>query len=197
MKILYRIGTVFFTLSVFLMIGFVAIIGPAISRGFYKSQFQKVDEYGETVLDVVRYQSIYLDDEKASEYIENLTEEQLLDLMMHTMKYCLYLEEDLNITVDGEYLEIFREDEYSHMEDVKKVFGGGILIVGFAFLVFIASLILGIKNKKGYYLNSRKFPYYTLIGVFAVLAFIGLAAAIDFDKAFEIFHKIFFEEDVS
>ncbi len=192
-KILYKILAVFFTLSVFLISGFIAIIGPATNKGFYTSQFEKVDDFGETVLDNVRYQYRYLEDEKAKEYVKNMTSEQLMDLMMHTMKYCLFLEDDLNPVIDGERLEIFREDEYSHMEDVKGVFGGGMLIVLVGVAVFAVTLTLGLLKKKGYYENCRKYPYYTLIGVLLVLGFIGIAAAIDFDKAFEIFHKIFFD----
>lgn len=193
MKAIYKICAVFFTLSVFLILGFISIMIPATSTAFYSSQFSKVDEYGGTAVDDVRYQAKYLSDENAKAYIENLTEDQLMDLMMHTMKYCLFLEDDLNPTVGGVHLEVFREDEYSHMKDVKGVFGGGLLMVLFSLVVFGVTLTLGLLKKKGYYENAKKVPYFTLIGVFSVLAFIGLAAAINFDVAFEVFHMIFFD----
>lgn len=195
MKIVYRVGAVLFTLAVFLMIGSVAVLCPAISKGFYSSQFLKENGKNDTVLENVRYQSKYIEDEKAKEYISNLTDEQLMNLMMHTIKYCLYLEDDLNITVEGEYLEIFRPDELSHMADVKGVFGGGLLIVFVAIIIFVVTLALGLIKKKGYYENCRKIPYYTIIGVMILLGFIGLAVAIDFGKAFDVFHKILFDDN--
>lgn len=148
-----NILTVLFTVSAFLIAGFIAIIVPATSNTFYKTQFAK---HG--TLEKVRAQAEYLNDEKAAEYVGNLTEEQLLSLMNHTMRYCLYLEDDLNITVDGAKLEIFLDErgetlnsgclERTHMADVKKLFGGGMIMVA--------------------------------------------CAAINFDKAFTVFHEIFF-----
>ena len=193
MKVLSKIIAVIFTVSLFLICGFVAIIGPATSKAFYRAQFEKESIFGGTVLEDVRAQYEYLDDEKAREFVKNMSAEELLNLMMHTMKYCLFLEDDLNPTIGGERLEVFREDEYSHMEDVKGVFGGGIIIVGVALVFAIAISVLFVKRKKDYYDNARKVPYFTLIGVFSVLAIIGLAAAIDFDTAFRIFHEIFFD----
>ena len=79
------------------------------------------------------------------------------------------------------------------MQDVKNLFGGGIILVLVATVILCVLLVLGLIKKKGYYENCRKVPYYTLIGIFAVLALLGLAIAIDFTTAFEIFHQIFFD----
>lgn len=192
-KIIYKICAVIFTLAVFLATGFIAIMIPANSPSFYKEQFYKIDYFGNPVIETVRLQARLIEDKKASKYIANISEEQLLDLMMHTMKYLTFLEDDLNITVDGEYLEIYRSDELSHMQDVKNLFGGGIILVLVATVILCVLLVLGLIKKKGYYENCRKVPYYTLIGIFAVLALLGLAIAIDFTTAFEIFHQIFFD----
>ena len=192
LKTIYKICAVIFTLSVFLTTGFVAIIAPAVNKSFYAEQFKKIDLFGNPVIESVRLQSKYVEDQKAKEYVANISEEQLLDLMMHVMAYLTFLEDDMNITVDGEYLQIFRQDEISHMQDVKNLFGGGICIVAVATVLLVVLLILGVIKKKGYYENCRKVPYYTLLGVFIVLALLGLAVAIDFTTAFEIFHQIFF-----
>lgn len=192
-----NILTVLFTVSAFLIAGFIAIIVPATSNTFYKTQFAK---HG--TLEKVRAQAEYLNDEKAAEYVGNLTEEQLLSLMNHTMRYCLYLEDDLNITVDGAKLEIFLDErgetlnsgclERTHMADVKKLFGGGIIMVACAAVIFVVTLILGIIYKKAYYMYCRKTVFITMAACLAVLGAVALAAAINFDKAFTVFHEIFF-----
>lgn len=187
-KILAKIYTVLFTLSVFLVFGFISIMIPANSPAFYRSQFEKYD-----VLENVRYQYRYLYEDNAREYIATLSDEQLDELMAHVMRYCLYLEDDLNVTVDGEYLEIFREDEYSHMQDVKNVFGGGLIIVLFSLLIIVGGVILFLIYRKGYYDNCRKIPFITLGVIGGVLLLIALYALIDFTSAFTAFHLIFFD----
>lgn len=193
MKIIYKICAVIFTLSVFLATGFIAIMVPAHTPSFYAEQFKKIDLFGNPVIESVRKQARFVQDKKAKEYVANISEEQLLDLMMHVMAYLTFLEDDMNITVDGEYLEIFRQDEINHMQDVKNLFGGGICIVAIATVLLVVLLAIGLVKKKGYYENCRKVPYYTLLGVFIALGLLGLAVAIDFTTAFEIFHQIFFE----
>lgn len=195
LKIVYKTLAVFFTVSLFLIFGFISIIVPASSKGFYERQFVKISSFGFSPIDAVRDEASNMTTQKAREYLEDITVDEMVDLMMHTIRYCLYLEDDLNPTVDGEYLELYRADEKSHMRDVKRVFGSGMIIVGVALAVFIAVLILGLKNKREYYLTCRKIPYYTLIGIFAFIGLIGIFALIDFDLAFEMFHQIFFGEN--
>ncbi len=195
--VLANVLTVLFTLSAFLLAGFIAVIVPATSNSFYKAQFRK---HG--TLEKVRAQSAYIDDADAKNYVANMTEEQLLSLMNHTMRYCLYLEDDLNIEKDGKRLEIFLDErgepldsgclEVTHMSDVKKLFGAGVIICIVAAVVFVTTLILGLIFKKEYYLYCRKTVFVTLGACLAVLAVIGVTAAINFDFAFTLFHEIFF-----
>lgn len=186
-KIAFQALTVLFTLGFFVFSGFISIVLPATSRHFYQTQFEKYN-----TLYRVQGQSIYLDDMAAAVYVDDLSEEELLDLMDHTMRYCLFLEDDLNPTIDGVRLEIFRPDEYAHMEDVRGVFGGGLLLVGIFFLFIPAGLIFGLKFKKAYFDACRRIPYYTLLTTACLLLAVGLFAAIDFDAAFTLFHEIFF-----
>lgn len=187
-KILAKIYTVLFTVSVFLIFGFVAIMIPASSQAFYRSQFEKYD-----VLKSVQFQHRYLEDENAREYIQTLTDEELDDLMMHVVRYCLFLEDDLNITVDGVHLEIFRDDEYSHMQDVKNVFGGGLIIVLVSVIIILVGVVLFLIYRKGYYENCRKIPFITLAVIGGLLVLVALYALIDFESAFTLFHVILFD----
>ncbi len=195
--IVMQAGAAVFTIAAFLFFGFLSIFIPAYTPAFYKAQFEK---HG--TLEAVQYQARYLDDPDsedydpaAAEYVRNMTDEQLMDLMMHAMRYCSLLEDDLNITVDGQYLKIFRKDEVSHMKDVRGVFAGGIVIVLVSVVLGVAYLIFALRNRKLYCEKARKIPYFTLIALASVLAFVGICAAIDFDAAFDIFHRIFFEDN--
>ena len=191
-KAIYKICAVVFTVCVFLTTGFLAIIAPALNPSFYAEQFRKIDLFGAPVIETVRAQAFYIEQRQAHEYIAQITEEQLVGLMMHTIAYCLHLEDDLNITVDGEYLEIFRQDEISHMQDVKNIFGGGIILTAISTMFLVVLLCLGLVKKKGYYENCRKTPYFTLIAIFALFAILGVVIAVDFNGAFDLFHRIFF-----
>ena len=193
LKILSKVGAVFFVLSFVLISGFLAIVIPATSEAFYRAQFSKEDENGYTPLYYVKRQSYNIKDYTSSGYIYHITEEQLVDNMMHAVRYCFYLEDDLNPTIDGYKMQFYREDELSHMKDVKDVFGGGLIIVGASLLIFTVTLTFGLIKKKGYYQNCRKVPFYTLIGTLIVLLLLGLVTALNFDKAFEIFHVILFD----
>ena len=78
------------------------------------------------------------------------------------------------------------------MADCKKLFGIGIILFFVSVAIFIATLVLGIVFRKTYYLYCGKTVYITLGICLGVLAVIGIFAAINFDKAFTIFHEIFF-----
>jgi uncharacterized membrane protein len=186
-KVFHVLLVVAFSIGFFLLSGFASIMIPATSRNFYKSQFIKYD-----TVEWVREQGVYLDDRNAREYIENITESQLLDLMDHTMLYCLGFADDLNITVDGVRLEVFREDEYAHMRDCRALFIGGEIIGGVALLLVIAGLVFVLLFSGEYYKNARKVPFLA-IGVCALaVAVVGVVALIDFDAAFTAFHRILF-----
>lgn len=193
-KLFIRVFAVFSTIGIFLFAGLLAIFLPAFSQAFYRAEFKKND-----TLALVQAQADYLDDSEsadydpaAAEYIRNLTEEQLMDLMMHTMRYCVYLEDDLNITVDGVHLSVFRADEYSHMRDVKGLFGGGMAIVFGFFACSVVFSVFAIAKKKLYYETCRRVPFYTLFAAFIFLLFVGICAAVNFEAAFIVFHQIFF-----
>ena len=194
-KAIYRIFTVCTSIAITIIIAFVAIMIPANSKAFYRWQFEK-----HNTLDWVQSQSeILLDDtspyydEKAGNYVANMTEQQLENLMLHVMRYCLWLEDDMNITVDGQYLKIFREDEKSHMFDVKRIFGALIILTILSLLTCIAFLFFIINRPKIYYETSRKIPFITLGVVLALFAFIAIWTIIDYKFVFEVaFHNLFF-----
>lgn len=189
-SVLFTISIVLMTIGFFLLSGFVAVIVPANSRAFYTNQFEKND-----TLEFVQNQRFYLDyytHHKEYDYLKNLTDEQLLDLMDHTMLYCMGFEENLNPTIDGYEYKLFNENELDHMADVQGVFKGGFTLVSIGGVFFLLGLTLIIIFRKEY-CKLRKTPFITLICLFAVLALIGLFALINWDLAFEVFHMILFD----
>lgn len=193
LKILSKVGAVFFVLSFAIISGFIAILIPACNNSFYRARFREVDEKGNTALYYVKRQTYSMTDEKTARYVIDMTEDDLVEVMKHVVRYCFYLEDNLNPTIDGYEMKLFREDEISHMQDVKGVFGGGLIIVGVSVCLFIVTLCFGIIKRKSYYKNCRKVPIYALIGVLLVLFTVGVIAMANFDKAFDIFHKLLFD----
>lgn len=191
-KVFSKICAVLFVLSFAVLTGFIAIVIPASSNSFYVERFREVDKDGKTAHDYVQEQTYFLLDDETARFVMDMTEDDLVYIMKHVVRYCFYLEKDLNPTIDGYKMQFFREDEIAHMKDVKKVFGAGLIIVGVCLVVFIATLCLAIIKRKSYYQNCRKIPFYVLLGVFVSLLTIGLLAVLNFDKAFDIFHKILF-----
>jgi hypothetical protein len=192
-KIVYRIFTVFATIAMFIVIGFIAIMIPANSKAFYHWQFEK-----HKTLDWVQSQASLMEDnsdynQNVVRYVENMTEQQLEDLMMHVIRYCLWLEDDINVTVDGEYLKIFREDEVAHMKDVKNIFGVGLILTLLCFLVCVAFLFFILNRYKEYYETSRKVPFITFGALGGVFLVIALCVLIDYKYMFEeVFHNALF-----
>ncbi len=195
-KTVLRIYTAIFFVALFLVFGFLAILIPSTSKAFYKKEFQK-----NNTLYKVQTQAKYLGDEE-KKYIENLSDEELVSLMIHTVKYCLYLEKDLNPTIDGKRLELFLEtdqntpygveNEYKHMAEVKVVFGKGLLIVLASVLIIIVGIFLFVKNKDLTKDNMKKIPFFTLAVCLVLLLTVGVVCLINFDQAFTTFHNIFF-----
>ena len=185
-KTLLTVFVILASMGVFFLSLFVSLSVISFSRGFYKYEFNKY-----ATLPYVREQAIYLEDQDAIEYVENLSEEELLNLMIHTVKYCFGLENNLNPTVNGKVLNVFREDEVSHMADVQGVFRGGIIIVGVFLLFVIVGAVLSVSFKS-LYIYVRKVPFIVLGVLILLTAVLGIIIATDFEKAFDIFHMIFF-----
>lgn len=135
------------------------------------------------------------------QYIENqvafTTQIELDELMAITdeiQDYLLGNRTDFNIggTVDSTYQEVFNEREIVHMEDVKVLFDRGLIIRNISFILMI---ILGAT----FWIKSRKSLYNSMI--YSSISFITIGTALilllvsNFNKYFNIFHEIFFDND--
>lgn len=124
--------------------------------------------------------------------------DDLLEVTEEMMAYLRGDREDLHVmtTVNGVSREFFNEREIAHMEDVRNLFLGGIMIRRICLAV--AAICIGSL----FFMKVRLkqvLPKCICISTgifFAVIC--GLAALIstDFTKYFVIFHKIFFNNDL-
>jgi len=123
------------------------------------------------------------------------------DLMYVTVELLDYMRarrddlDDIQATVNGVEVEFFSERDKIHMVDVRVLYDRLFMVRNVAFFAFIGMVCLMAltKSRVGYYLSrcSRE----VMVGFFLLAAILAGVIAIDFDRAFEIFHLIFFDND--
>ena len=104
--------------------------------------------------------------------------------------------EDIVTEVNGETRDFFTEREKTHMADCKVLFDGGFAIRKGAAVVFAALTLLLVFKKK---FSLRRFLKYAALFSVIIAAGAGIlavAASIDFNACFIVFHKLFFNNDL-
>ena len=104
--------------------------------------------------------------------------------------------EDIVTEVNGETRDFFTEREKTHMADCKVLFDGGFAIRKGAAVVFVALTLLLVFKKK---FSLRRFLKYAALFSVIIAAGAGIlavAASIDFNACFIVFHKLFFNNDL-
>jgi len=149
---------------------------PTFSLWFYELEFEKNGTYAQV-------------------YMEK---EDLHAVTAHMIDYMRGSEDDLNIetTVDGEKRLFFSEREIYHMEDVRLLFDGGQLIRNVsAVLLILTGAFLFWQKKDGWKaaMQCWRAAAFGLLNVFVVL---GVTIAVSFNRAFTLFHEIFFSNDL-
>ena len=158
---------------------------------------------------VVYWTPGYFEDEYTKYQVLNdlpaMTMEDLLVVTDEMMAYLRGNREDLHVftTMGGEYREFFNAREIAHMEDVRDLFLGGLLIrrisVGFTLLYAAILAIWCKKDKSRKALLKSAVPGALCIGTgafFAAALTIAGIIASDFSKYFVVFHLIFFDNDL-
>ena len=104
--------------------------------------------------------------------------------------------ENIVTEVNGETRDFFTEREKTHMADCKVLFDGGFAIRKGAAVVFVALTLLLVFKKK---FSLRRFLKYAALFSVIIAAGAGIlaiAASIDFNGCFIVFHKLFFNNDL-
>ena len=105
--------------------------------------------------------------------------------------------ENIVTDVNGETRDFFSEREKTHMADCKVLFDGGFAIRRAAAVIF-CGLVLILALGKRFSLN-RLLKYAAVVSLIIVIcaACIGVLAAVDFNACFIVFHKLFFQNNLS
>lgn len=124
--------------------------------------------------------------------------DDLLNVTREMMSYLRGDRADLHVPtiVDGQPREFFNEREIAHMEDVRGLFVGAILLRRICIVTALLCLALLWLLKAQI---SLVIPQSVLAGTglfFALICLLGLVISTDFTKYFVIFHHIFFNNDL-
>lgn len=114
-----------------------------------------------------------------------LTPEQVKTAYNEMMDFCIGISDTFSAGVLP-----FSQSGADHFADVRKLF---LLDLGvfFGAAVLLAALLLGKRNKKVRLLGHTP-GFWSAVGLGATFAVVGGLAALDFDRAFVVFHKLFF-----
>lgn len=138
-------------------------------------------------------------------YTENASAEEIGvpfdDLMLSTevlLDYTRGKRESLDVlvTVDGVKEMMFNKREVDHMVDVKDLYLGAILIRNLGVVFFVLLLMFDVVTKKFSFEHHWQAVKNAGTIIFALIAFVVMAALIDFNTFWTNFHLIFFRNDL-
>ena len=104
--------------------------------------------------------------------------------------------EEIVTEVNGEARDFFTEREKTHMADCKVLFDGGFAIRKGAAVVFAALTLLLVFKKKFSLRRFLKYAALFSVIIAAAAGILAIAASIDFNACFIVFHKLFFNNDL-
>ena len=104
--------------------------------------------------------------------------------------------ENIVTEVNGETRDFFTEREKTHMADCKVLFDGGFAIRKGAAVVFTALTLLLVFKKKFSLRRFLKYAALFSVIIAAAAGILAIAASIDFNACFIVFHKLFFNNDL-
>ncbi len=129
--------------------------------------------------------------------IVDMEMDELMKVTKEMMSYLRGNRDDLVVRaiIDGEEKEFFNDLEKFHMRDVQKLFIAALYIRRFCLFMMLASAVVTFMISKNVFKRISK-AVMIVFGAFD-LAFLGLIGIIclDFNRAFTIFHEIFFDND--
>lgn len=157
---------VFITFVTILFIISFSIAIPIIIRPFYYAQIDNLNLIHET----------------------GFSREQIKEAYDEMLDYCLYLTDDFQT---GDL--VWSESGKSHFTDVRKLFLLDLHILALTAILLIINIIFKSKKKYvPYCLFGYSSIFYSGIVTVVLFALTGALCAIDFDRAFTVFHHIFF-----
>lgn len=127
---------------------------------------------------------------------------EMEDAMYVTREMMAYLKGDrerLSVvtTVEGTEQDFFNEQDRLHMEDVQGLFLGGLAMRKWAFALLAAALVILAAVCRKEMWKTLAGSFQAALGILAALIlFLGIAMARNFNAVFTKFHEIFFDNDL-
>ncbi|MCI6089408.1 MAG: TIGR01906 family membrane protein [Solobacterium sp.] len=139
----------------------------SFNKNFYKNEYKK--------LGVTEYIGISEDDLKK-------TTDVLLGYIKGNNKTL-----DIECRINGITRSVFNDREKAHMQDVKNLYDGAIVVRNVSFVIFVLSFIY-IGRSKELFIGYK----YSLSLVGLIIAFLLLFCLMDFEGFWLAFHQLFF-----
>lgn len=182
LRFAYPIFAIAFTLSIYFILFVTAFdVACYADPSYYKKEFVKYNV--EKTLEDYREEHIPLSD------LENV--------MQETLRYLRGKRENLliSVQVNGQTDNFYREDEASHMADVRNLFLKALTLRTMCALTALAILffLLILEHGKAFFILGKGFLLSSAALLLGLLLF-SLYAASHFDTAFTTFHLLFFSQ---
>ncbi|MCL2378571.1 MAG: TIGR01906 family membrane protein [Defluviitaleaceae bacterium] len=133
-----------------------------------------------------------------AEYI-GMSEEELIYVTVELLDYMRARRDDLDgirATIGGVEQEFFSERDKAHMIDVRVLYDRLFIVRNVAFWAFLGLIgLMAITKSPVMHLLARC-SREVMAGFLLISAIVAAVIAIDFDRAFEVFHLIFFDNDL-
>lgn len=157
-----------FILFLIIVTVWLIIIPTAKSKAFYIAEFKKND----TVI------------------VTGYTMEELDVIAEKIIAYLYGKTDSMQIALHDQ--PVFSNQALIHMKDVRDLFTGGRILGWIVFVLWLSISGYLIFHFKRLYPYFFKYSMILLASLFGILLALVVFAAIDFDHAFEVFHKIIF-----
>jgi len=182
LRFAYPIFAIAFTLSIYFILFVTAFdVACYADPSYYKKEFVKYNV--EKTLEDYREETIPLSD------LENV--------MQETLRYLRGKRENLliSVQVNGQTETFYREDEASHMADVRNLFLKALTLRTMCALTALAILffLLILEHGRAFSILGKGFLLSSAALLLGLLLF-SLYAASHFDTAFTTFHLLFFSQ---
>jgi integral membrane protein (TIGR01906 family) len=128
----------------------------------------------------------------------NMEMEDTLYVTQEMMQYLRGNREVLSVVtmVDGQEQDFFGEQDRLHMEDVQRLFLGGLRMRRGAMCMVLFCVAVLVLQKKKWLSSFLRMFWKVVLGFFAVLAVLGIWIWKDFNHVFIKFHELFFTNDL-
>ena len=166
------LGAIFITLPIIIILTNLEIV--AFNKDFYNIKYDKYQVVDNT----------------------GIKKEELMEVTGELLSYLKGKRQDLKIyaNVRGENKLVFDERDRAHMVDVQILFIKGTILRNILLIIFVLGLIfLLIKKRK---VEIAKIFLFSIISATILILLLAIIISRDFSKYFDVFHYIFFDNDL-